>query len=116
MSEEPVMRLTFTSGIGERCTLERVGDMLILRGEEASRPHPLRMGPETILGTALLAARESAAATVEAAGCICEYFQDDAFRGKWAAYRVGERGSLRDVVEVHDPRCPTALAVRIREG
>lgn len=54
----PVLpEITFTSFIGEKITLSRIGDNLVLRGEE-SGSKVLRMGPETILGTALIAAHE----------------------------------------------------------
>lgn len=61
-------------------------------------------------------ALSSAATYVAAAGCICGALKKDHFRGKWAHLRAGKRGSLRNVVEVHDPRCPDALAAKIREG
>lgn len=56
VSTAPEMR--FASSIGEEIILSRVGDVLILTGEEERRPKVLRMGPETVLGTALLAAYE----------------------------------------------------------
>lgn len=56
------------------------------------------------------AARESAATTVKAAGCICH----ELVRGGQARFRSS--GHYQSVVAEHDPRCPITLTRQIREA
>lgn len=69
---------------------------------------PLHSNSDTIAERAWNSARESAAAMIEAAGCIC---YDISVRSPNQGFQSGfdEAGN-------HDPRCPVALAVKIREG
>jgi len=60
-------------------------------------------------------ALERGAREVEAAGCICFFLPDEpvvgAFSGRFAEQR---NANGNDVVEIHDPRCPVALADKLR--
>lgn len=73
------------------------------------------------------AARESAAATVEAAGCICLYSRSTTIDGNGVTFLYPNDhleaefkypASLKEDPSVikHDPHCPIALAEKIREG
>jgi hypothetical protein len=58
-----------------------------------------------------IAARESSAATLEAAGCVCWELPKSG--PQVFAWNPEDEGPH---VAVHDPRCPIALARQIREG
>ncbi len=68
----------------------------------------------------VLAAREEAAAKVEAAGCLCldEEGRERRDFDSASNWRCEDGPVYREwrVVDIHDPRCPIALARQIREG
>jgi hypothetical protein len=74
---------------------------------------------ETTVTRAIERQREADAALVEAAGCLCwPLDRAGVFEGEFEGSKIRTRpgGSVEDLrfVATHDPRCPCALAAKIR--